>query len=638
MQCERRRWTMRWQIFLFIFTAFIILLERVALIFSSVHLFLIGQRLWAWQVLGLMIPGSVVQVLSYRWSTSERKNGPVCQIFTHVLHMGIFTRLWRCVRDLWRHHQQDKQDAAGGVSGLDLAVQQAEVAALRLLEGLAMSGPQTLLHTYVLLSSAEGLWSPVSLSCGLCLLSLSWALVLYSRALALLRPGHVPMPPAAVLCQLIWRMSMLGARIVSLVFFARVFTWWLCGVIGFHWLVASFWMVSQQTDICRSPGLWRLFNGAMGAVHIFFFLNVKDGPSRIRMAVFYTVMLLENFALLMTASDIMAEPSWGTLCIPTAVLCSFLIGLLSVTVYYRFLHPKSTEILQSLHQSRTSQAIQEHGSSLREKTSGPPECSVDRHGTFSITGYAHTLEQSHQSQPQPYMEEGPSMIHRHRHWFLVCLAVKTGDWNKVNLIYGPEGLASLLRVEEEEASPKSTDGQADAEAGLKHDNGTQPLAGTDTAQKHDNGEELLDKKESQFVTVSTSVRQSFTMEDDRGGDGDGQEFSGSGTKRECPEGSSSLERSVDVADCDVDDSDTTIYFSADPNTPHCTAVAKDANLQAMAQLSPVAKQEAPAAAQWGAKEFLSREPCFTSTPKHGLKVEGLNGPRPTRIRRQVQFK
>lgn len=58
---------------------------------------------------------------------------------------------------------------------------------------------------------------------------------------------------------------------------------------GFHWLTASFWLVSQQPDICTGPWCWRAFNGVMGLVHVFLFLNVKDGPSRFRMASFYAV-------------------------------------------------------------------------------------------------------------------------------------------------------------------------------------------------------------------------------------------------------------------------------------------------------------------------------------------------------------
>ena len=60
-------------------------------------------------------------------------------------------------------------------------------------------------------------------------------------------------------------------------------------VPGVHWLGATFWMVSQQTDIIRSTTRWRIFNLVLGAIHIFLFLNVKYGQSRCRMAGFYLV-------------------------------------------------------------------------------------------------------------------------------------------------------------------------------------------------------------------------------------------------------------------------------------------------------------------------------------------------------------
>lgn len=40
------------------------------------------------------------------------------------------------------------------------------------------------------------------------------------------------MPPAALLCQLVWRAGMLAARVTCLMLFARVFNWWVCGVAG----------------------------------------------------------------------------------------------------------------------------------------------------------------------------------------------------------------------------------------------------------------------------------------------------------------------------------------------------------------------------------------------------------------------
>lgn len=49
--------------------------------------------------------------------------------------------------------------------------------------------------------------SPASVCFAVCLLSLAWALVLYARACSLIRPGHLQMTPAAILCRLVWRVG-----------------------------------------------------------------------------------------------------------------------------------------------------------------------------------------------------------------------------------------------------------------------------------------------------------------------------------------------------------------------------------------------------------------------------------------------
>lgn len=49
--------------------------------------------------------------------------------------------------------------------------------------------------------------SSASVCFAVCLLSLAWALVLYARACSLIRPGHLQMTPAAILCRLVWRVG-----------------------------------------------------------------------------------------------------------------------------------------------------------------------------------------------------------------------------------------------------------------------------------------------------------------------------------------------------------------------------------------------------------------------------------------------
>jgi hypothetical protein len=56
---------------------------------------------------------------------------------------------------------------------------------------------------------------------------------------------------------------------------------------GAHWLVMTFWLVAQQSDIVESTCHWRLFNLVVGAVYILCYLNFWDSPSRNRMVSFY---------------------------------------------------------------------------------------------------------------------------------------------------------------------------------------------------------------------------------------------------------------------------------------------------------------------------------------------------------------
>lgn len=127
---------------------------------------------------------------------------------------------------------------------------------------------------------------PASVCFAVCLLSLAWALVLYARACSLIRPGHLQMTQAAILCRLLWRVglrsavysydgvwhhsitllmslfsylcwqvSMLGSRFAVLMLFARVFKQWVLGVIGRSSFIppsfSSDWIKwFQCTDCC----------------------------------------------------------------------------------------------------------------------------------------------------------------------------------------------------------------------------------------------------------------------------------------------------------------------------------------------------------------------------------------------------
>ncbi|XP_067223896.1 XK-related protein 5b isoform X2 [Chanodichthys erythropterus] len=495
---------------LYSFSGVIVLLEKVALVLCFTHYLWTGKELLAWLTLGLCWPVSAVQLLSLQWfNTTDGERCKPSFILLHCLHLGIYHRLWSCMK------------------------------------------------------------SEVALCVGLSLLNVSWFLVLFSRSCFLLRPGHLHMTPAAMLCQLIWRGAMLGARVASLMFFCSVFHWWFSGVVGFHWLIMTFWQVSQQTDICINRSSWRLFNLILGAMHVFLFLNVKDGPSRYRMTGFYLLMLLENTFLLLLASDSLREPSWDSMSIPVAVLFSFFIGVIFVVLYYRFLHPKSTEILQSLRLQMSLTTIDRTTDGDCKDTT--LESSTHNHGTFSVTDFA-PVKHAGGCSDQPL--EGDW----HHHRMLIQLALKTGNTDKINCLYGDRGLSVFLGNDD---APGNRCIQPSVEAGERS--------------------------------------ESCPAENKEG-------FSGAEVRQQSPEKGG-------VYDTCPADCSSTVYFSAEP---HSSYSAGDSTLdkENMAVISPIMNG---AALILTAKQLLNRNPCYTSTPIQDLKTVHSTSPRLAGARRQVHF-
>ncbi|KAI3364247.1 hypothetical protein L3Q82_011050, partial [Scortum barcoo] len=521
-------------------SALVIVAERSALIYCIGFYLWNEETQWAGLTLGLFLPGTAVQLLSMKWYYDDGDDRRCYLSVIHILHLGIFKRLWDCMRSVLR-----RQDS---VAELGAAVmQQADVAALWLLEALILTLPQSL---------PAGICR-VAYCCGLCVLSISWALVLYSRACCLIRPGHLAMPPAALLCQLVWRAGMLGARVTCLMFFARVFNWWVCGVAGFHWLTASFWLVSQQPDICTGPWCWRTFNGIMGLVHVFLFLNVKDGPSRFRMASFYAFMLVENATLLLAASDFLSEASWDSMTLPTTVLCSFLLGATSLVLYYRFLHPKSTEISQGTnHNHMGSTCIERGESSFSLGDKSLPAPSIQNHGSFSLSGVAGSLlEHPGTCGGRP----NSSCPCYHHHWLLIRLALKTGDLGKINRAYGAGGAAAILDMEEYNQEFKSNEGITITGGGSCEAVSTSESQGKGLAPLSDC------KDEFQSVSEPTSTEQP-EEEDDSLEMESPLESPASDFKRSSPEGKSVFGDSPEPYFCPTESS-STLYFSADPQSP-----------------------------------------------------------------------
>ncbi|KAM4771251.1 XK-related protein 5 [Rhinophrynus dorsalis] len=412
------------------------LAERGAECAVVLHYFLVAQYLWAGWSLALLLPGCFIQALSFVWYRKDGHPGCLTLALVHVLQLGILKRHVGFLWDAFRGRGEEPQDER------ELLMQEGDLTVLRLLETLLQSLPQLLLQTFIYLTLDQT--DVYAVICALlCLLSVSWALVSYSRFLCLLKPGHLCMPWAALLCQLLWRMGMIGTRAMALVVFARVYHFWVFAVGGAHWLVMSFWLVAQQTDVISRPWRWRLFNVFFGAVYVFCFINVRAGPSRCRVAIFYAIMLVENCILLLLATDFLQEALWSNVKLSVAVMSGFIIGCAALIIYYTLLHPKSTEISQSFRKmnktfrSRRRRADESYSSRCSRGAAGR-----DVEDTFG--GVDQKLKETDENRESDVDPEGlvtwMGKTKKHHHWLLLKLAMKTGNVSKINAAFGGDGI------------------------------------------------------------------------------------------------------------------------------------------------------------------------------------------------------
>ncbi|KAM9043109.1 XK-related protein 5 [Megaptera novaeangliae] len=422
-------------------SALLLAAEQSARLCTVVYYFTTGRLLWGWLALSVLLPGFLVQGLSYLWFREDGHQSHCSLVVLHLLQLGVWKRHWDAMARVLR---REGEASPWG----QLRMQEADLSALRLLEALLQVGPHLLLQTYVFLASDfTGIVPGMSALCSWSMLS--WALVCYARAMGSMKPGQLSMPWTALGCQLLWRMGMVGARVLSLVLFFQVYRVWVLVVAGAHWLVMTFWLVAQQSDIVDSTCHWRLFNLLMGATYILCYLNVWDSPSRSRMATFYTVMLLENTILVLLATDFLQGASWTGLWAVAGALSGFLIGSVSLVIYYSLLHPKSTDIWQGF--VRKSCGIA--GGDKAEgdsppRASGPAGEGPESLGTCQEESDVLTsLGKPPSPQwgpPEAGMEiqmAGEASFLSHHHWLLVKLALKTGNVSKINALFGEDNPA-----------------------------------------------------------------------------------------------------------------------------------------------------------------------------------------------------
>ncbi|KAM6928839.1 XK-related protein 7 isoform 1-T1 [Lycodopsis pacificus] len=266
----------------------------------------------------------------------------VCMwVFQTVLHVLQLGQVWRYVHALYLG-AQSRWHSNGPRRHFRwrLMFESADITMLRLLEAFLKSAPQLVLQLSIMIHGNIVL--PLQgLSASASLVSLAWMIASYQKVLRDSRDDKLPMSYKAVITQMLWHFFTIGARTVAFALFASVFQLYFGIFIVSHWCVMTFWIIQGETDFCMSKWEEIIYNMVVGIIYIFCWFNVKEGPSRLRMTVYYSVTLVENVALTAawyTYRGPHTSDSYA-LVVVCLVACSFALGTFFMLVYYCWLHP-----------------------------------------------------------------------------------------------------------------------------------------------------------------------------------------------------------------------------------------------------------------------------------------------------------
>lgn len=145
------------------------------------------------------------------------------------------------------------------------------------------------------------------------------------------------------------------SRILSISLIATLFPKWTALACAVHWLVMTTWLsFLEQTKFCTSSQDSAtekervgeiLFAAILGLVYIFTYITPREGRTRTRYLVYYSICFIENLvSAIMWAVEVypQVQNTWYFIPLLIFSIVPFLMGIVFMILYYLYFHPKRT--------------------------------------------------------------------------------------------------------------------------------------------------------------------------------------------------------------------------------------------------------------------------------------------------------
>ncbi|KAF7213941.1 XK-related protein 9 isoform X1 [Nothobranchius furzeri] len=339
------------------------------------------QKQYVWSgmtVMFVMAAVVVTQIFScaWYWEDKDENNQTALDMskrkiaVLHVFVLGINMRYYYLLKEGFSVCWKTKQAAAANIHH-KLFWMATDLSMLKLFETFLESAPQLLLQLYIRGYNEWPLLQIFSLAFSFC--NIAWSLVDYWHCLRKSLPNVKDKSsrlPTAV--YLIYKVCTITSIILSYSLYVTLSIYSTVG-ITIIWLLGTTWVHLLQTNFCSSRCLELLYRAVVGVILIFSFFNAKGKNTKEVMVVYYVFYSL----VCVTAPLLLAflKPEMRTAVflwtVGGLIYGGLLFGLLSLHMYYRFLHPP------------TSNANEENGLSNQSRDDEADEVDGPRQETIT---------------------------------------------------------------------------------------------------------------------------------------------------------------------------------------------------------------------------------------------------------------
>ncbi|KAK7080625.1 hypothetical protein SK128_004016 [Halocaridina rubra] len=192
------------------------------------------------------------------------------------------------------------------------------------------------------------------IGCLTSLVSLAWGATSYARTVRFTNTEKNNISWRGTVVLLLWHTFSITARVVAMVLFASTFRLWLIAVCFAHWILMVIWLISLRSlfQVCGSKVeevtlryivLSKLgeiaLSFVLAAVYLFSFINAQEEPTKNKYIAYYIICEFENIIMISLHLAFGESSHWYYVAGPVFHFVSFVLGLVMMVAYYKYLHP-----------------------------------------------------------------------------------------------------------------------------------------------------------------------------------------------------------------------------------------------------------------------------------------------------------